>query len=247
MIFCYQYHDASGATDWGGWGINGNFSVIMQGPRDAEGDPEVTNGWSFNTMSFSLANEFEAGDTRKAVTLYNANEKLIKYTRGFQNTGYFNYKFIPRKAFISSKGDPAHNFPINYPDIRYADVLLMAAELNLTANSSKAVDYLNRVRVRAMGTGAAKTSITLEDVYHERRMELAGEGHRYWDLLRRGTDYTTTKIQASFSNIPTGSKINPADFAPRTYKANTYGMFPIPASEIRNTSGKIKNMVPAYQ
>ena len=53
-----------------------------------------------------------------------------------------------------------------------------------------AADYLNEVRVRAMGESARLTNITLDDIYHERRVELACEGHRKWDLLRRGLDYT---------------------------------------------------------
>jgi len=242
-IFSIQYDNASGATDWGGWGINGNFTVIFQGPRDPVGDPTIMAGWSFGTMSFSLANEYEAGDARAATVLYDANANLSAYTRGFQNTGFFNYKFIPRADYVSAKGDPAHNYLINYPDIRYADVLLMAAELNL--GTAKADDYLNLVRTRA-GL-AAKSNVTLDDIYHERRCELAGEGHRYWDLLRRGMDYAETKINASFTGIPVKPNVNAPDFALRAFNAQTYGMFPIPASEIRNTNGKFAQYIPAYQ
>jgi starch-binding outer membrane protein, SusD/RagB family len=248
MVFSWQYHDASGATDWGGWGINGNFSVIFQGPRDAVGDPEITNGWSFNVLSFSLVNSFETGDPRKAVTAYNANARLTSYTKGFQNTGYFNYKFIPRTAYIAAKGDPSHNFPANYPDIRYADVLLMAAELHLGTNNAKALSYFNQVRERALGAGTGKIAITIDDIYSERRVEFGGEGHRYFDLLRRGLSYAETMINASFSNIPTGvDKVNPADFALRAFNPQTYGMFPIPAADIRNTGNNLKNFIPAYQ
>lgn len=243
MIFCIQYDDASGATDWGGWGINGNFSVIFQGPRDPAGDPEVTAGWSFGTMSFALANSFEAGDQRAATVLYDANAKLASYTRGFQNTGFFNYKFIPRAAYISAKGDASHNFPINYPDIRYADVLLMAAELNV--GTSKATDFVNQVRERA---GLAPlANVTLDDIYKERRVELAGEGHRYWDLLRRGLNVAESAINASFTGIPTKPNVNAGDFTVRAFNPNTYGMFPIPAGEIRNTNGKLQQFIPAYK
>lgn len=243
-IFSIQYDGASGATDWGGWGINGNFTALMQGPRDPSGDPEVTAGWSFGVMSFDLANSFEATDSRSATVLYDANAKLSKYTRGFQNTGFFNYKFIPRAAYISAKGDPAHNFPINYPDIRYADVLLMAAELNID-NNGKAAGYLNQVRTRA-GLGT-KATITLDDVYAERRLELAGEGHRYWDLLRRGLNVAEAAINASFTGIPGKANVNKPDFAVRAFNPATYGMFPIPAGEIRNTNGKLQQFIPAYK
>ena len=107
-------------------------------------------------------------------------------------------------------------------------------------------DYFNQVRTRALGAGAAKTSITLDDIYHERRVEFGGEGLRKWDLLRRGETYAEQKINASFV-VPSGAT-NPQHFTNRTYKTGTFGMFPIPASEIRNTNaGVLKQMVPAYQ
>lgn len=248
MIFSFQYDASSGASDWGGWGINGNFTTIFVGPRDPAGDPTIVAGWSFSPMSFSLVNEYEAGDPRKDVTIYDATAKLSGYTRGFQNTGYFNKKFMPLAAYQSKKGDPSHNYPINYPDIRFADVLLMASELFLNDDPVKAVQYFNMVRTRSLGVEAAKASITLDDIYHERRVEFGGEGHRYWDLLRRGFDYASQKINSSFQNIPSGNPmINAADFTPRNFDPSTYGMFPIPAGEVRITNNNLKQFIPAYQ
>lgn len=240
-----QYSDKAKSGDWGGWNINGNFSCVWIGPRNPEGDASVYPGWSFATPTWSLANEFEAGDPRKDATLYNADEKLTKYNKAYMNTGYFNKKYMALSAFIGSGGDPSHNFPRNFVDIRYAEVLLMAAELNLD-NASKALGYFNQVRTRSMGAGAALTSLTLDNIYHERRVEFGGEGLRKWDLLRRGNDYAAAKINASFA-VPQGIP-NPADFTVRTFKADTWGMFPIPASEIRNTNKDVlKQMVPAYK
>jgi len=217
------------------------------GVRNPVGDNgALFPGWSFAVPTWSLANEFEAGDPRKDVTIYDAETKLDDYTRAFMNTGFFNGKYMALNAYIGSGGDPSHNFPRNFIDIRYADVLLMAAELNLADNPAKAAGYLNQVRTRALGNGAALASINLDHIYHERRVEFGGEGLRKWDLLRRGNDYAAAKINASFnvpSNVP-----NPSHFAPRTFKAETWGMFPIPASEIRNTNeGVLKQYVPAYQ
>ena len=202
-------------------------------------------GWSLAIPTWSLVSEFEAGDPRKDATLYDAEVKLDDYNRAFMNTGYFNNKYMARKAYVGSGGDNAHNFPRNFIDIRYADVLLMAAELNLD-NNGKASGYLNQVRTRSLGDGAALSSITLDDVYHERRVEFGGEGLRKWDLLRRGNDYAAAKINESF-NVP-GDVPNLTHFEERTFKADTWGMFPIPASEIRNTNeGVLKQFVPAYQ
>ncbi len=241
-----QYSEKAKSGDWGGWNINGNFSSVWLSVRNPEGDASVYPGWSFAVPTWSLANEFEAGDPRKDATLYNADVKLTKYNKAFMNTGYFNMKYMANAAYIGSGGDPSHNFPKNFIDIRYADVLLMAAELFLTDNASKALGYLNQVRTRSLGAGKALTSITLDAIYHERRVEFGGEGLRKWDLLRRGNDYAAAKINGSFV-VPQGIP-NPSDFTPRTFNANTWGMFPIPASEIRNVnSGVLKQMVPAYK
>jgi len=242
-----QYSDKAKSGDWGGWNINGNFSCVWIGVRNPVGDgSSVYPGWSFAIPTWSLANEFETDDPRKDATIYNANERLTSYTKAFMNTGYFNKKYMALNAYIGSGGDPSHNFPRNFVDIRYAEVLLMASELFLTDNASKALGYFNQVRTRSLGASAAKTSITLDDIYHERRVEFGGEGLRKWDLLRKGQAYAATKINASF-NIPTGTT-NASDFAVRTYKPDSWGMFPIPASEIRNTNaGVLSQMVPAYK
>jgi hypothetical protein len=242
-----QYSDKAKSGDWGGWNINGNFSSVWIGVRNPVGDNgSLFPGWSFAIPTWSLANEFETGDPRKDATLYDAEVKLDDYTRAFMNTGYFNNKYMALNAYIGSGGDAAHNFPRNFVDIRYADVLLMAAELNLDSDNGKAAGYLNQVRTRALGESAALSTISLDDIYHERRVEFGGEGLRKWDLLRRGNDYAAAKINDSFNvaaDVP-----NPSHFTPRTFKADTWGMFPIPASEIRNTNeGVLKQFVPAYQ
>ncbi len=241
-LFSFQYSKDAGNGDWGGWGVTGNFSVIWSGPRSPEGDANLVAGWSFGVFTFDFVGEYESGDLRKAATVYNASTNLTKYTRGYCNTGYFNRKFLPFKEVQGTKGDPQLNFGWNYPDIRYSDVLLMAAELDMTAN----IGYFNQVRTRA-GL-PAKSSITLDDIKHERRVEFGGEGHRYWDLLRWGLDYTATRIAASWTGAPTGNPmINTADFIARPFTPNSYGMFPIPASELRNTNNKLQQFIPAYQ
>ena len=65
----------------------------------------------------------------------------------------------------------------DYFVIRYADVLLMAAELG----STNAQSYLDKVRARA---GLSSIPVSKDNIFAERRLEFAGEGIRYWDLLR---------------------------------------------------------------
>jgi hypothetical protein len=80
--------------------------------------------------------------------------------------------------------------PMNIPVIRYADVILWAAEAALqTGDNTKALYYINMVRQRARNSGstghpAELVSVTMENIMHERRLELALEGHRFYDLVR---------------------------------------------------------------
>jgi hypothetical protein len=170
-----QYSEKAKSGDWGGWNINGNFSSLWIGPRNPIGDVNAFPGWSFDIPTWSLANEFEAGDPRKNVTLYDADANLTSYTKGFMNTGLFNKKYMASSLYIFTGGDPQHNFPRNFMDIRYADVLLMAAEVWLPDNAGKALGYFNQVRKRALGASAGLSSITLDDIYHERRVEFGGD------------------------------------------------------------------------
>lgn len=244
-IFEWQYSENAASDDWFGWGIRGNFSSVFYGPREPMGDPDINPGWSFGTMSWSLVNEFEPNDPRLDVTCYNADVKLTSYFKSYQNTGYFNAKYMSRSAYKAPNGNIEHNWPINYKDMRLAELYLIGAELYLTIDNAKATDYLNMVRARALGDTAKLTSITLDDIYHERRVELAGEGHRKWDLLRRGLDYAKTKIDSSWV-VPPGTP-NATDFSQGVFLKDTWGMLPIPAPEIRLVNpGTLKQHVPAY-
>ena len=90
---------------------------------------------------------------------------------------------------------------VNYRVIRYADVLLMAAEAhNQLGNDVDAVDYLNQVRQRVGMPARTSTGNDLyEHILKERRSELSCEGHRFFDLVRTGkasdviTDFQTGK------------------------------------------------------
>ncbi|MGB1451080.1 MAG: RagB/SusD family nutrient uptake outer membrane protein, partial [Marinirhabdus sp.] len=112
----------------------------------------------------------------------------VTYTEGFEHTGYFNRKYIPRQG-DSNIGDQNLTNPNNYRSIRYADVLLMAAEAHNegTGNDGVALTYVNQVRQRAgLGDLSVTGSDLLQAIYLERRLELVGEGHHFFDLVRTG-------------------------------------------------------------
>ncbi|OFY54554.1 MAG: hypothetical protein A2Y87_05330 [Bacteroidetes bacterium RBG_13_46_8] len=247
-ILEYHYSDVSATGDWGGWSQDGNFAVIFYGPRSPNPSDVYSSGWSFAVPTWSLCAEYEEADSvRYKVSVFDANKDLVGYTPGFQNTGYFNHKYMARTAFYPTHGGSQElNWPKNYIDMRFAEVLLIASELLLEDNNARATEYFNRVRTRAMGEGAAKTSISLDDIYHERRVEFAGEGHRKWDLLRRGLEYAKTWIDNSWV-VPDGIQ-NPDEFIGREFATDTWGMLPIPAAEINLANpGVLKQYVPAFQ
>jgi tetratricopeptide (TPR) repeat protein len=194
-VYEIQHTKESTFWDWGNVApiTEGNFGVIHHGIRGYSG-PLYTSGWSFNVPTQDLVDAYAAGDKRKDVAVLDieawATSTGAKYATGYEHTGYFNNKYIPR-AGENNGNNP--NFETNFRAIRYADVLLMAAEANNRASSpnvSKAQNYLNQVRARAYGNSSNASSSTgttlTQEIWDERRLELAGEGSRFFDLVRTG-------------------------------------------------------------
>jgi hypothetical protein len=93
--------------------------------------------------------------------------------------------------------------PVNYRVIRYADVLLMAAEAHFQlGNTSTAQQLVNSIRSRAGVPPVAVSSINT--IYNERRFELSGEGHRFFDLVRTGqaANYITGFVSGKHDLFP---------------------------------------------
>ncbi|MEO8534766.1 MAG: RagB/SusD family nutrient uptake outer membrane protein, partial [Flavobacterium sp.] len=127
------------------------------------------------------------------------------------------------------------NFQIdNYQDyavIRFADVLLMAAELNLDSNNALALADFNRVRDRAFKDTAHRV-LTLNKtvIMEERRLELALEGQRYFDLIRQDMNVAKAAIEKNSAG---------SQFAV-TFRPETLGWFPLPQSQVVLSNGTIK-------
>lgn len=223
-VFEVQYTDTEGASFNCLQCSEGNVAVGFSGPRNYTGDV-FSSGFSFNVPTQKIVNAFEAGDNRKAVAILDieawAASTGATFGKGYEHTGFFNRKYIPRKRRTNAQGDLNLTNPNNYRAIRYADVLLMAAEALNRGNidDAKARGYLNQVRRRAFGdlnhdiasSGAALTDF----IWAERRVELAGEGHRFFDLVRTGK---AAQEIAGFT-------------------ANKHELFPIPIEEIQFANG----------
>lgn len=215
-VFEVQYTDLEGA----GFGClqcsEGNVAVGFNGIRNYTG-PMFESGFSFNVPTQEVVDEFEAGDVRLETAILDidawAAETGATFSTGYEHTGYFNRKYIARQGDLNT-GDANLTNPNNYRSIRFADVLLMAAEAYNRGgiDDTKAQQYLNRVRNRAMLADVDATGNALtEAIYHERRVELVGEGHHFFDLVRTGR--AASEIQG--------------------FQAGKHELFPIPAIEIQ--------------
>jgi hypothetical protein len=142
-------------------------------------------GWNQPTQEF--INQYEAGDSRKDVTvLYEGCPDFDgkQYQSSYSLTGFNVRKFLVPLSAVSSYD----NSPLNFPVLRYSDVLLMKAEaLNELGQTLQAETYINMVRNRAgldnIQSGLSKSDFR-DAVLKERRIELAFEGQRWFDLIR---------------------------------------------------------------
>lgn len=209
----------------------GNQYANTQGVR---GVPN--KGWGFNRPSVDLRAAFETDDPRQQGTIIELGDVIDGLTIvGDSNTpneydnGYATeIESYNRKVWVSGAGTE-FNFGHNRRLIRYADVLLMAAEaLNENNKSTEALPYLNEVRERARGGNASiLPDITTTDkeslreiILHERRVELAMEGHRFWDLVRTGK---------------AAEVLGPLGFV-----AGKHEYFPIPQNQIDLSKGSLE-------
>ncbi|MBP3191087.1 RagB/SusD family nutrient uptake outer membrane protein [Natronogracilivirga saccharolytica] len=231
-IFSVQHIE----TSFGDWGfLNGsigNWASQMTGLRGVGFHPEYISGWSFQPVTGDLAESFdEDADSRYFASILDPVEEGVNHDADgmHQWRGFAFKKFYPRRADLPSV-NLEFNWPYNRPVIRFADVLLMAAELG----ASDAQNYFDQVRMRAYGDDFEQIPVNRENIMEERRLEFAGEGKRYWDLLRMGLDTAAETINAR------------ADGDIRIeFRTERLGLLPIPQSEI-NLSDRTLEQNPGY-
>lgn len=208
-------------TDWG-WinGGEGNVGTQFVGMDSYNGDT-YSSGWGFCPVTLDLVNALKTDPRFSATIIDGAALKAAgaTYNARYQNTDYFIKKYAPLKAYRSASGVAEQNWPINEIEIRLADTYLMEAEALVKAGSNpiRAKELLDAVRARV---GLASVPATLDNIYNERRLELATEGHRFFDLVRTGRAV--------------------AVLGPVGFKANKSEYLPIPQTEIDVTKGIIK-------
>lgn len=194
-VFSVQYSGLEGGSYECLICLEGNAAPGFHGIRQYDG-PVYGDGNSYNLPTEELYNAFSAGDIRRDASVLDIeafiasqpNPDQITYAiGGGGHTGYYNNKYIKRQGEIGLPDNDLTS-PVNYRIIRYADVLLMAAEAhNRNGNDAAALNYVNQVRNRSQLpnlTGSGQQ--LLENIWQERRLELSGEGHRFFDLVRTG-------------------------------------------------------------
>lgn len=187
-------------------------------------------GWGFNSPSQALIAAYEAGDPRKKATVIQDGDSLDGRK---SKADAASYKFFNRKAYVSlaerslyGRASDPQGYWSNIRIIRYSDVLLMHAEASLeSGNTTEALAKLEMVRMRARnGNTTVLPQITTTNVDElrqkirfERRIELAMEWDRFFDLVRWGE----------------------AKDAIAGFVVGKHELFPIPQTEIDKTEGGI--------
>lgn len=220
----------------GDWGLHeGSRFQVNISPRGSN-IGSYASGWGGATVTPDLYNAYQPGDTRRDATIINFEAEGLNFdpeARGQrQYTGYAwkKYALITNEAGESMVAANGGDYQIDafqdYAVIRFSEVLLMAAELNLGSNMTFAQNCLDRVRERAFGDETHNVPVSYESIMLERRLELALEGKRYFDLIRRSMEVANDAIDNSAYNI---------DFRPETK-----GWLPIPQSQILLSEGAIE-------
>ncbi|WP_421764933.1 RagB/SusD family nutrient uptake outer membrane protein [Ekhidna sp.] len=230
-VFEISYAGLPVGGDWGTEQyVEGNLAAQMMGPRITNSSTYY-RGWAFAIPTHKLFLDMN-GDPRRDATILQqaqlqAEPGITLNTGSYQYTGYYNAKYTTRLADRGTVGTPELHNMSNYRAIRFADVLLMAAEIGNN------VAYINRVRQRV---GLADLPAYTEDaLFNERRMELSGEGLRYWDLLRRGQ--TVAAQELTISGVIGPNYSGPNEVYETSFNSATRGFIPIPQTEIDLSNG----------
>lgn len=213
--------------------LAGNSTLSNSQYSQVQGNRDAGAGWGFNVPTQDLVNAFEPGDPRLLFTVMMAGTTtpsgdVVPAASAGAPTRYNMKTYVP---FVVAKATN-QGADQNYRFLRYSDVLLMNAEANAQLGSSaEALASLELVRDRARkqsanpATTLPKVTTTdktalLAAIWHERRVELAMENDRYFDVIRQGRAATI--------------------FGPLGWQAGKNEYWPIPQIQIDNSGGVLK-------
>lgn len=226
---------------------DGNRWLVMVGIRSINTSP-YGQGWGAATVNPRFYRAYDDGDARRSASIINLTAEGVTDVKDFakkhlsdqrEYTGFTIKKYTPLSfadGTTALTGLGSGDFQISqYQDfivMRYADVLLMAAELG----SARAQSYMDMVRGRS---GLKPVSATKENILKERMFEFAFEGQRYWDLLRQGIDYAANQLVENEVAVTSGGVPDAISINASNVKA-TKGLSQIPGNQITLSKGVLK-------
>jgi hypothetical protein len=223
-----------------------NRWLVMMGVRGMSLAP-YHYGWGACTVCPTYISKYLNSDPRLVPSVIDVENEGFAQLDGYSKavkdqreyTGYTVKKYTCLGFYdgtSANKEDGTAGFqetsPNQYVYVRYADVLLMAAELG----STNAQTYFDRVRSRA---GLSSLPVTKDNIMKERASEFAFEGLRYWDLLRQGVDVAAQAIAASSGNVLSGGVDENVSISADRIIA-TKGLSQIPNNQITLSNGVLK-------
>ncbi|MBN2262591.1 MAG: RagB/SusD family nutrient uptake outer membrane protein [Prolixibacteraceae bacterium] len=210
-------------------------------------DPEkdmlqtTTGMWGFGVPTQDLWDAFEDGDPRRDASMVReggddlmqtSNGRWVPYSFDKCITKIYPTKWEASSAEFKDAGAPWHGAPQNIRLIRISEVYLNAAEAAfMLGQTDKALDYVNKVRERARmcgttGVPAALTSITMDDIMNERRIEFSSEGKRFYDIVRWGIADDLLNAKPTIDGFP------------REFVVGKHEFHPVPQREVTLTNGQ---------
>lgn len=227
-------------------------------------------GWGIATVNPKMWTIYSTGDTRREASIINLVSEGIAddpdYEAGYldqrEYTGYNVKKYTTLSKWeqngttgvwsltdeVTGLGSGGDYMISQYQDfivMRYADVLLMAAELG----SPNAQEYLNQVRERAfteededgnlvVSSYYREVTATQTNIMSERMLEFAFEAQRYWDLLRQGVDYAASQI-AGNTTVESGGNSDVVSISASNITSKQ-GLMQIPYNQITLSDGVLE-------
>jgi len=243
------------SVNWAGY--DGNRWQVNIAMRTSTGVAPYAQGWGYSTVNPAFVEEYEPGDTRRTASVIDMKGEGLEenplvqtcINQSQEYTGYYIKKYAPlsfadgtHAGLENGTGNLMISNHQDYVQVRYADVLLMAAELG----SPNAQTYFDMVRKRAFtladGTAPDYTPKTasLENIMRERQFEFAFEGINYYDLLRQGIDYAAAQlakqdgVEVLTAGGPATISFNPQNFIDKK------GLMMINTNQIRLSNNVLK-------
>lgn len=226
-LFEVQYLGLTNAGFWDDENQATWLSTYM-GPRNSGW---VGGGYGWNQPTQEFVDQYEAGDLRKDKTILYEGGPLFdgkQYRSNMSSTGYNVRKFLVPLSVSPDYNTNSASIIV----LRYADVLLMKAEaLNELGSTADAVEPLYQVRQRAGLTDRTELESLSQEamrtkIRHERRIELAFEGHRWFDMIRWDNGQYALNFLHSIGKVNASRK---------------HLLFPIPQVEIDANPNLVQN------